>query len=176
MALANMPAYMVGRSVSNCRVTPLTVTITPGTSALTFSRGGTTQDIASAAYYTFDSFMLNSHVDSEEISAANALMRNYVLTKDDFELTLKELRLTNPSNNAVLFSGWIGFDYFLAEVMVQPYGAGYPSPFMVQAICVRSSLDDEYAEGKGEIELHGKACGFPVAYIPYGNPPIYSVP
>lgn len=169
MSFQGLPAYFVGRHLRNARITPLTMSL-----GGIFTRGAS-QDIAnlSGPYLTFDDCVFDESLDDEEISPANVTQRNHVPLKDDFEVTLRELKYPDPSGNALLWFGWIGIDHFLVEVALIPYGLSNSLPYTVQAVCMRKRLSDPYGEGKSDFELHGVSCGLPIAYIASGQSLVY---
>lgn len=157
MAIGVMPQYYTGRKLLNAKITPLTVSTTGVVTK------GSAFDLA--ASFSVDYVRFNESVDSEEISAANASMRNHVNIKDDFEVEVGEIK--GGIGSGLVLNGWIGVDFFLVEVVVSMDGG--TTKFTVQAVCVRGGLSDEYAEGKSTMALTGKACGYPIAYILAGG-------
>lgn len=152
----SIPLYWVGRYLVNAKVTPCTINLLTGVVTK-----GTTYDIAAAPKYV-DYVRINMSVRQEEISAANAIMENYVQIKDTFEVEVCEIK--HSDGQGKILNAWIGFDYFLVEVLTSPDGG--TTNGLVQAVCVRSGLTDEFVEGKAVLVLSGKPCGLPVVYIP----------
>lgn len=170
-SVTGLPAWFVGRKWYNAKITPMTLDIATGV----FTFGSALEyGILSGTYLSAKETVFNLRVDSEEISPANALIRNHVLTKDDFEVTAREIKFADPGGNA-LPVGYIDYDYFLLEVVVSPTQDGTTDTlFTVQAPCVRSAFNDQYGEGQSEFELHGQACGLPIAFIADGGDLVYN--
>ena len=162
---APIPLFWAGRNIANIRITPCTVNFLTG--VLT---KGTPFDIAVSE--SDDNVRLSQSVDLEMIKAANSTMNNNVPIADDFDVEVGEIK--GNSGNAQVMNAWVGFDYFLLEVITSPDGG--TTEALVQAVCIRAGFDDEYGERKSVNVLRGKPCGLPIAYIPLdtGTPtPIY---
>jgi hypothetical protein len=151
-----IPLYWAGRYLVNAKVTPGTINALTGVFT-----PGTIYDIAAAPKYV-DYVRINMSVRQEEISAANAIMENYVQIKDTFDVEICEIK--HSDGQAKLLNAWIGFDVFRVQVYTSPDGG--TTQGLVECIAVRSGLSDEFVEGKAVMVLSGKPCGLPVAYTP----------
>ena len=167
MAIQGLPGYYVGRRLFGARITPYTVNLETGV----WTPYSATADMASLQYLTAKEMVFSQKSGAEEIHPSNWYMENNVPTVDSFEVVLREIKYADPSNNALPFNGWVGVDYFLAEVVVSPDGG--TTKFTVQAPCRRAAMEDGYGPGESEFELHGDTAGVPIAYVAAGQPLVY---
>ena len=155
MSLSTTPVFLpyAGRNLYGAYITPCTINLATG-----IITPGTVSDLTVGKWV--DSIRISSSVKQEEISGANALMESYTQIKDTFDLTVNEIRHIN--GQAKVYNAWVGFDYFLAKHIFSPDGG--TTQFVISAVCVRASLEDEFGEGKSLATLAGKPCGFPIYY------------
>ena len=168
MPLVVPPDYYMGKALSNAQIIPCTVSSTGVVTK------GAVNDIAalSGNFLTFESCSFDSTLNLTEISPANLPIESYSSGKDTFEVTLSEIRYSDPSGNALPIL-WASYNIFIVNVMVQPFQSGFALPFTVQCVCIRSTLGDPYANEKGVIEFKGRPKGLPLAFIPKGGSLVY---
>jgi hypothetical protein len=166
-----LPRYYVGRRLFAARISGLTIDAQTGvfTKYAPADFAGWNPAIGNP-YLTAKEVVFSQKSGAEEIHPANWYMENNVPTVDSFEVVAREIKYANPGQNA-LVANWVGFDYFLIEVVVSPdQGA---TIFTVQAVCRRAAMEDGYGPGESEFELHGDTAGLPIAYVAAGQALIY---
>lgn len=147
-----LPVYFRPRNILAATILPLTQN-TNGTWAK-----GTVGDLVATS--VLGSVEYDSDTELEDITPATGLVKNYVLIRDEFTLTVEEVKLANQANNISL-AAYGGFDYFLVTVKTSP-DAG-TTLYYVQAIIVRASIRDPYGANKTMNTLTGRSCGLPIA-------------
>lgn len=162
MTLSTLPIFLpyAGRNLYGAYITPCTLNVATGILTL-----GTVSDLTVGKWV--ESIRINSSVKQEEISGANAIMESYTNIKDSFELSVNEIR--HNTGQVKIYNPWVGFDYFVAKHVFSPDGG--TTQFVISAVCIRASLEDEFGEGKSLATLTGKPCGLPIYYgVVTGDP------
>lgn len=130
---------------------------------------------------TIDSVEFTEDVGLVEVSAANALMKNYVPTKGDFDATLTEFINSEGFPN-VLYA-FKNYTYVLIEIAISPTAdiayannggpvpyAGIPSDGMViQCPMAIGSTRYGYSENQEAATVSGKPMGLFIAVCPNGT-------
>lgn len=147
-----LPVYFKPRNVLAATILPLTQNADG-----TFAKGTVGDMIATGTFQAVD---FDSDTELEDITPANVVNKNYVLIRNEFTLTLEEIKLANTANNLAL-SAYGGYDYFLVTVKSSPDGG--TTLAYVQAIIVRASLRDPYGPNKTTFTMTGRSCGLPIA-------------
>lgn len=143
-----------------------------------------------SAAQTVDSMEFDGELDLIEISAANALVKNYAPQKDDFTVTITEI-MSNAGYPDVL-AMWESYQYYLIEAVVSPTADidyannGGPLQFvpgttnqgsggsvMIQAPGIRQSIRWGYSEGREAAILTVKPIGLPIAVVGIGGSLVY---
>lgn len=146
-----LPVYFKPRNVLASTILPLTQN-----NDGSFAKG-TLGDLVAAQ--VLESVEYNSETELEDITPTSAVNKNSVLIRNDFTLTIGEIKLANMANNISL-SAYGGFDYFLVTTKSSPDGTIL---CYVQAIIVRASITDPYGQNKSAYSFVGRCCGIPIA-------------
>lgn len=158
--IAGLIPYFTGQRIVAVKVTGLTRNPTTGV----FTKG-TTFNLASNTILSDEAVTFTNQIDNEEISAANASMRNHEAIKGDFDVEVREIKSAN--GGSITLGTSFAYTYFLVEVLT----SDGTNQQLVQAPCILVSLDDEYAEGKSVNVLRGTSCGLPVEVISAAGTP-----
>ena len=145
--------YLIGR---NATVIALTGVYADVNGVLT---DGYTGDLNNA--FVFDSFKCSLDSGLEEITAANASMKNYVPIQGDFTVTLTEIEQNDGYSN--IMATFFSSDYFRVMVSVRAPG-GSADGGLFAATCVRDTCEKGLVAGKNIVTLTGRPSGIPPYY------------
>lgn len=155
--------------------------INPG-AGIPFTRNST---VDLAVSQLIDSVEFDEDIELVEISAANALMKNYVGTKGDFSVTLTEFMNSEGFPN-VLYQ-WKNGMYGLIEAAVEitadtayaanggpvSYAGSMSDGTVIQCPFICQSCRYGYSESNEPATLVGKPIGLPIYVIGPGGSLVY---